>query len=85
MFLRAQTEECDYEKNEDDPESDGDTEINEQQSEYDDSIIQENQLSEDQDNKSASEVNMNGENDDELGNFITSDKDYSEVMVVVIE
>lgn len=71
LFRRAQTEEYDYEKDEDDPKSDGEAEIIEKQSECNSSFDQEDK-------------HINGE-DGEINIQDNSERDYNEIIVEVVK
>lgn len=76
-YFRAQTEEYDYEKDEDDPMSDEEVEINEKQSECDDLTNVESQPIKIKHNTSDSEINIE---DDNIDDFVNN-KDYSQIVI----
>lgn len=78
-YFRAQTEEYDYEKDEDDPVSDEEAEISEKQSECDNLTSIENQHFKSKHNTSDSEINIEDENSEDFVNK----KDYSQIVIDV--
>lgn len=77
-YYRAQTEEYDYEKDEDDPMSEEEAEMNEKQSECDNSTNIESQPIKNKHNTSDSEINIEDVNEDFVNN-----KDYSQIVIDV--
>lgn len=85
FFYRNQTEEFDYEKDEDDPESDGEAEIDEKQSEYNNSVNLEDHVIKDEDNISTAEIIESDLIDNMDENLKNSDNEYSEILVNILE
>lgn len=79
-MYRAQAEECDYEKDEDDPISDGEADVNEKQSECGNSIDLE-----DGDNTSINQMDSENSIDDTVEKLNRSEKDYSGIIIDVVE
>lgn len=80
VHCRAQTEEYDYEKDEDDPRSDGEVDLNEKESECDNSINLD-----DEDNTLMNQIKSENLKDDIVEKSNRSEKDYSGIIIDVTE